>query len=200
MEGLDLNSPIVRAALGIVVGIALFVLGRYARRLPEPFRGFVRLEAGGVSFTEIFAVFAIGYGIGSLASESPTAARGGPPQPPVGGRFGGGRFDPFLRGGLPVAVGTTLALITFLFRVDIIGKLSNPQSGKSVAAIIGAEAQAVEDIPPGGHGQITFRDPTGSVVGIIATTDVPVTRGMRVRIVGTKGLNPLVVPETPQQG
>ena len=199
MEGLDLNSPIVRAAFGIVVGIALFVLSRYGRRLPEPIRGFVRLEAGGVSFTEIFAVFAIGYGIGSLASESPTAARGAPP-PPVGGRFGGGRFDPFLRGGLPVSVGTTFALITFLFRIDIIGKLSNPQSGKSVAAIIGAEAQAVEDIPPGGHGQITFRDPTGSVVGIIATADVRVTRGMRVRIVGTKGLNPLVVPDTPQQG
>jgi hypothetical protein len=200
MEGLDLNSPIIRAALGIVVGVALLVLSRYARRLPEPLRGFARLEAGGVSFTEIFAVFAIGYGIGSLASESPTAARGGPPPPPVGGRFSGGAFNPFLRGGLPVAVGTTFAVITFLFRIDIIGKLSNPQSGKSVAAIIGAEAQAVEDIPPGGHGQITFRDPTGSVVGIIATADVPVTRGMRVRIVGTKGLNPLVVPETPQQG
>ena len=197
MEGLDLNSPIVRAALGIVLGIALIALSRYARRLPEPLRGFVRLEAGGVSFTEIFAVFAIGYGIGSLASESPNATRGAPPAPPVGGRFGGGRFDPFLRGGLPVAVGTTFALITFLFRIDIIGKLSNPQSGKSVAAIVGAEAQAVEDIPPGGHGQITFRDPTGSVVGIIATADVPVTRGMRVRIVGTKGLNPLVVPEAP---
>ena len=199
MEGLDLDSPVVRAALGIAVGIALLVLSRYARPFPEPLRGFVRLEAGGVSFTEIFAVFAIGYGIGSLATESPTAARGGPP-PPVGGRFSGVAFNPFLRGGLPVAVGTTLALITFLFRIDIVGKLSNPQSGKAVAAIIGAQAQAVEDILPGGHGQITFRDPTGSVVGIIATADVPVTRGMRVRIVGTKGLNPLVVPETPQEG
>jgi len=198
MEGLDLNSPIVRAALGIVVGIALLVLSRYARRLPEPIRGFVRLEAGGVSFTEIFAVFAIGYGIGSLASESPTAARGAPP--PVGGRLGGGRFDPFLRGGLPVAVGTTFALITFLFRIDIIGKLSNPQSGKSVTAIIGAEAQAVDEIPAGGHGQITFRDPTGNLVGVIASADVHVTRGTRVRIVGTKGLNPLVVPDTLQQG
>ena len=198
MEGLDLNSPIVRAALGIVVGIALFVLSRYGRRLPEPIRGFVRLEAGGVSFTEIFAVFAIGYGIGSLASESPTAARGTPP--PVGGRFGGGRFDPFLRGGLPVAVGTTFALIAFLFRIDIIGKLSNPQSGKSVTAIIGAEAQAVDEIPAGGHGQITFRDPTGNLVGVMASADVHVTRGTRVRIVGTKGLNPLVVPDTPQQG
>jgi hypothetical protein len=198
MEGLDLNSPIVRAALGIVVGIALLVLSRYARRLPEPIRGLVRLESGGVSFTEIFALFAIGYGIGSFASEAPTAARGGPPQPPVGGRSGGGRFDPFLRGGLPVAVGTTFALITFLFRIDIIGRLSNPQSGKAVAAIVGAEAQAVEDIPPGGHGQITFRDPTGSIVGIIASEDVHVPRGTRVRIVGTKGLNPLVVPEAPQ--
>lgn len=200
MEDLDFNSPLVRAAVGIVVGIALFVLSRYARRLPEPIRGFVRLEAGGVSFTEIFAVFAIGYGIGSLASGSPAAARGGPPAPPVGGRFSGARFDPFLRGGLPVAAGTTLALMTFLFRIDIIGKRSNPQSGKSVTAIIGAEAQAVEDIPAGGHGQITFRDPTGNLVGVMASADVHVTRGTRVRIVGTKGLNPLVVPDTPQQG
>ena len=199
MEGLDLSSPIVRAALGIVVGVALLVLSRYARSLPEPLRGFVRLEAGGVCFTEIFAVFAIGYGIGSLASESPTATRGAPP-PPVGGRFGGGRFDPFLRGGLPVAVGTTFALLAFLFRIDIIGKLSNPQSGKSVTAIIGAEAQAVDEIPAGGHGQITFRDPTGNLVGVIASADVHVTRGTRVRIVGTKGLNPLVVPDTPKQG
>jgi membrane protein implicated in regulation of membrane protease activity len=198
MEVLDTNSPLVGAALGIVGGIALLALSRYARRLPEPIRGFVRLEAGGVSFTEILAVFAIGYGIGSLAS-GPTTARGGPPLP-VGGRFGGGRFDPFLRGGLPVAVGTTFAVIAFLIRIDIIGKLTNPQSHRSVAAIIGAEAQAVEDIPPGGHGQITFRDPTGSIVGIIASADVPVTRGARVRIVGTKGLNPLVVPETRQQG
>jgi len=199
MDDLDFNSPLVRAAVGSIIGIALLVLSRYAIRLPEPIRGFVRLEAGGVSFTEIFAVFAIGYGIGSLASESPTAARGAPP-PPVGGRFGGGRFDPFLRGGLPVAVGTTFALITFLFRVDIIGKLSNPQSGKSVTAIIGAEAQAVEDIPAGGHGQITFRDPTGNLAGVIASADVHVSRGTRVRIVGTKGLNPLVAPETPEQG
>jgi membrane protein implicated in regulation of membrane protease activity len=96
-------------------------------------------------------------------------------------------------------VGTTLALITFLIRIDIIGKLSNPQSGKSVTAIIGAEAQAVEDIPAGGHGQITFRDPTGNLVGVMASADVQVSRGTRVRIVGTKGLNPLVVPDTPPQ-
>ena len=96
------------------------------------------------------------------------------------------------------AVGNLEAARTFLVRIDIIGKLSNPQSGKAVAAIVGAEAQAVEDIPPGGHGQITFRDPTGSIVGIIASADVHVPRGTRVRIVGTKGLNPLVVPEAPQ--
>jgi membrane protein implicated in regulation of membrane protease activity len=198
MEGFDANSPIVGAVLGIVVGFALFVLSRYARRLPEPIGGLVRLEAGGVSFTEIFAVFALGYGIGSLATE-PSSPRGAPPLPP-GGRFIGGPFNPFLRGGLQVAVGTTLALITFLYRVDIIGKLSNPQSHKSVAAIIGAEALAVEDIPAGGHGQITFRDPGGSLVGVMASADVPVARGARVRIVGTKGLNPLVVPDTPHPG
>jgi membrane-bound ClpP family serine protease len=79
-----------------------------------------------------------------------------------------------------------------------VAKLTNPQSHKSVTAIIGAEAQAVEDIPAGGHGQITFRDPGGSLVGVMASADVHVTSGSRVRIVGTKGLNPLVVPDTPQ--
>jgi hypothetical protein len=32
----------------------------------------------------------------------------------------------------------------------------------------------------------------------MAAADVYVPRGTRVRIVGTKGLNPLVVPDTPQ--
>jgi hypothetical protein len=194
MPGVDANSPVVGAVLGAAVGIALLALSRYARGLREPLRGFVGLETGGLSFTEVLGVFALGYAIGSLAN-GPAAPRGGPPGPGV---FIGGPFNPFIRGGLPVGVGATIAISWFLYRVDIIGKLTNPQSHKSVAAIIGAEAQAVEDIPAGGHGQITFRDPGGSLVGIMASADVPVTSGQRVRIVGTKGLNPLVVPEVPK--
>jgi len=196
---LDLNSPIVGVVVGIVAGIGLIVLSRYARRLPEPMGGLLRLQAGSVSFTEVFGVFLLGYAIGTLANGPPTQAGApsgpGPARLPAG-RFGGG-FNPFARGGLPVATGTAFAFLWFMYRVDIVGRLSNPQSHKSVAAIIGAQAQAVEDIPAGGHGQITFRDPSGNLVGIIASADVDVPRGTLVRIVGTKGLNPLVVPDAP---
>ena len=196
---LDLNSPILGVVVGIVAGIGLIVLSRYARRLPEPMGGLLRLQAGSVSFTEVFGVFLLGYAIGTLANGPPTQAGApsgpGPARLPAG-RFGGG-FNPFARGGLPVATGTAFAFLWFMYRVDIVGRLSNPQSHKSVAAIIGAQAQAVEDIPAGGHGQITFRDPSGNLVGIVASADVDVPRGTLVRIVGTKGLNPLVVPDAP---
>jgi hypothetical protein len=199
MEGLDLGSPIVGVLVGISAGVALIALSRWARGLPEPIAGFVRLQTGEVSFTEVFGMFVLGYGVGTLVNGPPSTAGGpsGPPGPPgIGGRFGG--FNPFARGGLPVATGTAFAFLLFLYRVDIVGRMTNPQSHKSVTAIIGKEAQAVEDIPAGGHGQITFRDPGGSLVGVMASADVHVPRGTRVRIIGTKGLNPLVVPEAPQ--
>jgi membrane-bound ClpP family serine protease len=184
--------------VGIVAGVALIALSHWAKGLSEPVAGIVRLQAGEVSFTEVFGMFVLGYGIGTLVN-GPTSAAAGPPGPPgvVVGRFGGG-FNPFARGGIPVGTGFAFAFLMFLYRIDIIGKLSNPQTHKSVTAIIGAEAEAVEDIPAGGHGQITFRDPGGSLVGVMASADVHVPRGTRVRIVGTRGLNPLVVPETPQ--
>ncbi len=199
MNGLDANNPIVGAALGIVVGLALLLLTRYARRLREPIRGFVRLQTGDVSFTEVFGMFLIGYAIGSLVSGPPTPV-GGPPVPP-GGRFVRGPFNPFLRASLPLTAGVAVAFITIVIRADLIGRLQvlfagSSQSHKSVAAIIGGEALVVEDIPAGGHGQITFRDPGGSLIGIMATSDVAVARGSRVRIIGTRGLNPLVRPET----
>ena len=196
MEGLDLNSPIVGVAVGIIAGIALLALSRYARGLPEPIAGLARLQAGEVSFTEVFGMFVLGYGIGTLVNGPSSQPSGTPGPPGLGGRFGGG-FNPFARGGLPVATGTAFAFLLFLYRFDIVGKMSNPQSHKSVTAIIGKEAQAVEDIPAGGHGQITFRDPGGTLVGVMASAEVHVPRGARVRIVGTKGLNPLVVPEAP---
>jgi membrane-bound ClpP family serine protease len=198
MEGLDLNSPIVAVIVGIVAGVALITLSHWAKGLSEPVAGIVRLQAGEVSFTEVFGMFVLGYGIGTLVN-GPTSAAAGPPGPPgvVVGRFGGG-FNPFARGGIPVGTGFAFAFLMFLYRIDIVGKLSNPQTHKSVTAIIGAEAEAVEDIPAGGHGQITFRDPGGTLVGVMASADVHVPRGTRVRIVGTRGLNPLVAPETPQ--
>jgi membrane protein implicated in regulation of membrane protease activity len=192
---ISLDAPILGVAAGLLAGIALIGLARWSRRLADPIRGLVRLSMGDVSFTEVLGMFLIGYAVGSLVSGPPTPVGGGPPLPPGGGRFIGGPFNPFLRGGLPVTFGVALAFITVLIRSDLIGKLSTPQSHKSVSAIIGGEALVVEDIPAGGHGQITFRDPGGTLVGIMATSDVAVTRGARVRIVGVRGLNPLVVPE-----
>jgi len=109
---LDLNSPIVGVVVGIVAGIGLIVLSRYARRLPEPVGGLLRLQAGSVSFTEVFGVFLIGYAIGTLANGPPTqtGAPSGPgPARLPAGRFGGG-FNPFARGGLPVATGTAASI------------------------------------------------------------------------------------------
>ena len=81
MEGLDLNSPIVGVVVGIVAGAALIALSHRAKGLPEPVAGIVRLQAGEVSFTEIFGMFVLGYGIGALVN-GPTSTAGGPPGPP----------------------------------------------------------------------------------------------------------------------
>jgi hypothetical protein len=195
---IDLSSPIIAVVTSIVVGIALVFLSRYARGLGDPAMSLLRLSVGEVSFTEVFGMFLIAYGIGALIVGPRGLATSGPPGVPVGvgGRFIGSPFSPLARAGLPIVAGTAVAVLTFLYRFDIIGKMTNPPSHRSVAAIIGAEARAVEDIPAGGHGQITFRDPGGTLVGIIAAAEVDVPRGSRVWIVGTKGLNPLVALET----
>ena len=195
------ESPIFGVIVALVVGLVLIALAHLARGLPDPFRGFATLALGEVSFTEIFGVFLIGYAIGALISGPPSETSG--PQLRPGGGVVISRFGPasaLLRGGPAVSTGVALAFIALLYRMDVIGKLTNPQSHKSVAAIVGTIADAVEEIPAGGHGQITFRDPSGTLVGIMAASDVHVPRGARVRIVGTKGLNPLVVPnEQPDQ-
>src|SRR4051794_38192147 len=151
---MDFDSPIYGVALAFGAGVALIMLARYARGLRDPFRGFVALSLGDASFTEILGVFLIGYAIGALVA-GPAPSSGGPPRPP--GAIVSGRFGPasaLIRGGLPVTTGLGLAFITFLWRIDVIGKLSNPQSHKALAAIIGQVADAVDDIPAGGHGQI----------------------------------------------
>jgi membrane protein implicated in regulation of membrane protease activity len=195
---MDLSTPLARIVLALVGGIALVLVARFARGLPDPLRGFVRLRWGDASFTEIFGFFLIGYAIGSLVAgpdETSSSSR------PGGGGGFIGRFRGLGRGGvfggnLAVATGFVLAAVVFLYRIDIISKITNPQSHKSVAAIIGSDAEAMEDIPAGGHGQIRFRDPGGTLVGVMAASDVDVPRGSWVRIVGTKGLNPLVVPKS----
>jgi len=191
---MDFDSPIVGVLLALAVGAGLIAISYFARGLGDPLRGFVRLSLGDVSFTEVFGVFLLGYGIGALIAGPTPDTPGGGPRP--GGGFGrgfGGPASALLRGGPAVTTGFAIAFIWTLYRVDVLGKLTNPQSHKSVAAIVGTVAEAVEEIPAGGHGQITFRDPGGTLVGVIAASDVHVPRGARVRIVGTKGLNPLVV-------
>ena len=194
---MDFDSPIFGVLVALALGVALIVLSRIARRFDDPIAGIVRLQTGNVSFTEIFGVFLVTYGVVALFTGPPSEASGGPSRGPGPGGFGGGgRFGPaatILRGGPAVTAGFGVAFAWALYRFDVLSRLSNPQSHKSVAAIIGTVAEAVEDIPAGGHGQITFRDPGGTLVGIIAASDTFIRRGARVRIVGTKGLNPLVV-------
>jgi hypothetical protein len=192
---MDLDSPIVRVVSSLLLGVSLLALSRLAQRLRDPLRGLLRLSVADVSFTEIFGVFFIGYAVaGLILGPDPDTTAGSRPRPVgFGGRFG------FLRGGgaSAVAVGFGLAFIWFLYRFDVLGKLSNPPSHRALASIIGAVAVAAEDIPAGGNGLITFHDPTGNRVGIVATSDTAVAHGTRVRIVGTRGLNPIVVPEPP---
>jgi membrane protein implicated in regulation of membrane protease activity len=102
-----------------------------------------------------------------------------------------------LRGGLPATTGFAFALVTILYRADIVGRLFSPQATgyKSASDFVGTIGEAVEDIPAGGHGQITFHDHNARLVAVMAASDVNVARGTAVRIVGTRGLNPLIVPE-----
>ena len=205
---MDPDSPIFGVVFALVLGIALIVLSRVALGLSDPVAGIVRLQTGTVSFTEIFGVFLIAYALIALVMGPPSATSGAPTRGPgPGGGVVVGRFGPaatLLRGGPAVTGGFAVAFVWSLYRFDVLGRLTNPQSHKSVAAIIGTLAEAVEDIPAGGHGQITFRDPGGTLVGIIAASDTFVPRGARVRIVGTRGLNPLVVlleqPAAPTAG
>ena len=166
----------------------------------EPMGGLLRLSLGHVSFTEVFAMFFIGYSVALIVLGPPSATpvptrgpAGAPPPPPVG-RFGGG-FGLFARGSAPVAAGTALALITFLIRADIVGRITSPQSQRSLNTIVGLPATVVDAIPAGGIGHITFHDANGMLVGVVASADMDIPEGTAVRIVGTRGLNPLVAPE-----
>ena len=194
---MDFDSPIFGVLLALVAGIVFIVLSRLGLGMRDPLRGIVRLSVGEVSFTEIFGVFFLGYAVGALIAGPNPESTSGVPRPGGGviiGRGFGGPAGALLRGGPAVTGGLGLAFVWALYRFDVIGRLTNPQSHKSVAAIVGTVAEAVEDIPAGGHGQITFRDPGGTLVGVMAASDVPVRRGSHVRIVGTRGLNPLVIP------
>src|SRR6185503_6756195 len=189
------GGPIFTLVAAFAGGIALIALSRYARGLPEPTDGFVRLSLGDVSFTEVAGMFLIGYAIGTLVAGMPTETQSGPPAPPVGvgRRFIGVGFGGGLRGGLPATTGMAFALLTLLYRLDILSRIGTPSS---------APAKSVHDILAGGHGQITYRDELGRLQAVVAASDVDVPRGASVRIVGTKGLNPLIAPtlrtETPQ--
>ena len=198
---MDFGGPLYVALLALAGGVALVALSRYGRGFADPLRGFIRLSLGDVSFTEVFGLYLIGFAIGTLVSalpsDSSSGPSGGPPRPPIGI---GGRFISIgnqLRGGLPATTGFAFALVTVIYRLDVIGRLFSPQATgyKSPSDFVGTLGEAVEDIPAGGHGQITFRDQNERLVGVMAASDVNIARGTRVRIVGTRGLNPLIVPD-----
>ena len=180
----------------MVAGFALLALDRAAARLSDPARGLLKLSLGEVSFTEVFGMFLIGYSLGAFVTGTNQSAgpQGGPPGGPPG-RFAGGSSGLSRGGGLPFIAGLMFAVITILYRADLFARLSNTVSPTpGLSAIVGTLAQAVENIPAGGHGQITFRDPIGNVVSVMATADVDIAQGTHVRIVGARELNPLVTP------
>jgi len=175
------------------------VVSRVARGLGEPVGGFLRLSIGDLSFTEIFGMFFIGYALGLLVSDpqgGTTSARRPPNVPIPAGRFRVG-LNPFAGGGTPLAAGTAFAFLTVLIRADVFGRLMNPrpETSKSISAVVGVEAVCTNAIPAGGIGHISFHDANGRLTGSVASADVDIPRGTRVRIIGTRGLNPLVAPE-----
>jgi membrane protein implicated in regulation of membrane protease activity len=59
---------------------------------------------------------------------------------------------------------------------------------------IGWDAQVIVPISAGGFGQIAMRDGMGYPLAAVATAEVDLAKGTRVRVTGTKGLNLLVAP------
>src|SRR5258706_8245403 len=104
------DAPIY--GLVVVIGVVLIVLARWAERRPGTrWESLGALRIGDVLFTEIFGLFLIGFGIGSLVA--PQLDSGGPPGPPGRGAPGpGGRFGGAFSGNrLPFILGLVLAAI-----------------------------------------------------------------------------------------
>jgi len=187
------------AGVAIAVGVALFVLARWAaRRRGTKWDSLVALRIGDVLFTEVLGAFLIGFAVGSLIA--PQLDSGGPPGPPgrvIGpaGRFGLGGDR------LPLTLGVVAAAIAALMRIDL-GALLLPgrSAPNALSNYIGAHARVIAHIPAGGYGEIAVRDGIGNVMSVAATADTDLVVGSEVRVVGAKGLNLVVSPVTAPAG
>jgi len=182
---LDLAAYVIAG----VVGIALIALARWAsRRRGSRLDSWVALRVGDALFTEVLGAFLVGAGIGGMVMLQLSAA--GPPRgiPPPPGRFGG-----FNSSQLPFVLGAAGAALAVLTRVDIGAALLRSSAGRgTVSAYVGSEARVVAAIPAGGSGEIVFRDGSGTLVGVAATAETDIPAGTTVRIIGRKGVSPLV--------
>ena len=178
--------------IALLAGLLLIVVARWTGRV----RGtradsWIALRMGNVLFTEVIGAFLVGYGLGGVIADPQAGIAGtGPPgrfAPP--GRFGG------LTTNLPAALGVLGAAIVVLTRLDLSGlalRGSSPRNG--LAMYVGWEARVTEAISAGGFGQIVMRDGMGFPLSAVATAETDLAQGTVVRVIGTKGLNLLVVP------
>ena len=178
-------------AIAVTVGLSLVVLARWASQVSGSRRDlWIALRLGDVLVTEILGAFLLGYGLGGLIAAPDAAAANGPP-----GRFGSvGRFGGFSPN-LPVTLGVVGAAIAVLTRLDLSGlalRGSSPRNGLSM--YMGWDARVIAPISAGGFGQIAMRDAMGYPLSAVATADTDIPEGAPVRVVGTKGVNLLVVP------
>ncbi len=188
------DAPIY--GLVVVIGVVLIVLARWAERRPGTrWESLVALRIGDVLFTEIFGVFLIGFGIGSLVA--PQLDSGGPPGPPGrGGPGPGGRFGGAFSGNrLPFILGLVLAAIRTAVAIDWTDHLlRGPSKGNALSTYIGWDARVVAPIRAGEFGEISLPDGSGNVMSVVATAETDIPLGTPVRVTGTKDLNLVVAP------
>ena len=190
------DAPIY--GLVVVIGVMLIVLARWAARRPGTrWESLVALRVGDVLFTEIFGVFLIGFGIGSLVA--PQLDSGGPPGPPGRGGPGpgpGGRFGGAFSGNrLPILLGIVLAAIRTVVAIDWTDHLlRGPSKGNTLSTYIGWDARVVAPIRAGEFGEISLPDGSGNAMAVVATAETDIPLGAQVRVIGTKDLNLVVAP------
>jgi membrane-bound ClpP family serine protease len=182
----------------VAIGVALFVLARWAaRRKGTRWESLVALRMGDVFFTEMLGAFLVGYGIGSLVV--PQLDYGfGPSSGPTPGRpvtIGPGGFDPFRGSRLPLILGVVLAAITAAVRIDWTDRLLRGQTrGNALSSYIGWDAKVIAPIRAGEFGEISLPDGSGNVMAVSATAETDIALGTPVRVTGTKDLNLVVAP------
>jgi len=194
MQPSAFDAPIY--GLVVAIGVGLIVLARWAARRPGTrWESLVALRIGDVLFTEIFGIFLIGFGIGSLVA--PQLDSGGPPGPPGrGGPGPSGRFGGAFSGNrLPFLLGIVLAAIRTVVAIDWTDHLlRGPSKGNALSTYIGWDARVVAPIRAGEFGEIALPDGSGNVMAVVATADMDIALGTPVRVTGTKDLNLVVAP------